>query len=153
MKRSDRLGVVLRLYQQKEDQLSVSVQAAQAERDTQRARLEQLVDYQRSYQASARANSDAGAQSMSIAQWRRLQDYIEQLTVIIRQQEQQVGLSEAEVERAEARWRSAHLERRSMESAIERIALEEQRAADRAEQKQIDEMVQQMRARRMQGKT
>lgn len=151
MKRSVRLEVVLRLYQQKEDQLSVSVQSAQAERDAQQAKLDQLVDYQRSYQESAQGGNDS--KSMSIAQWRRLQDYIDQLTLIIGQQRQQVGLSEAELERVEARWRSAHLERRSMESAIERIAMEEQRIADRREQKQIDEMVQQMRARRMQRKT
>lgn len=147
MRRSQRLQVVLQLYQRREDEMSGVVQAAQLQLQTQESQLHQLVTYQRSYQDATVADS-GGGQSMSIAQWRRLQDYIDQLSDIIAQQEQQVGLAKAEVERAEVKWQQAHLERRSMESAIDRISREEQVLADRQEQKALDEMIQQMRGRR-----
>lgn len=129
--------------------MSGEVQTAQVHLQTQESQLEQLVAYQRSYQDATGADRHGG-QSMSIAQWRRLQDYIDQLSGIIAQQEQQVGLAKADLERAEEKWRQAHLERRSMESAIERISREEQVQESRLEQKALDEMIQQMRGRRRQ---
>lgn len=143
MKRSERLDVVLRLYQRKEDEQARQVEVAREQLGEHQGQLDQLVSYRASYQATVSTQD-----SVSIAQWRRLQDYIDQLTGIIGQQERQVELSRVEVERAEARWRQAHLDRKSMETAIERIAGEEQMQEARLEQKNLDEMIQQMQARR-----
>lgn len=144
MKRSQRLQVVLRLYQRREDQAAELVTRARSELETQETQLQQLVDYQRDYQAGTAATGEA----VTMAQWKRLQDYIHQLDAIIRQQQQQVGLARVELERVQTAWQNAHLERRSMESAIERISKLEQLEAARLEQKLLDEMVQQQHHRK-----
>lgn len=143
MKRSERLQVVLRLYLRREDQAAEVVSRARGELDEHERQLQQLVDYQRDYHDGA----NTPGRGVSMAQWRRLQDYIEQLRGIIAQQERQVGLARVELERAQSVWQNAHLERRSMESAIERISKLEQLEQSRQEQKMLDELIQQQQQR------
>ncbi|MCH8551276.1 MAG: flagellar export protein FliJ [Natronospirillum sp.] len=146
MKRSKRLDVVLRLYQRREDQAAELVARARAELESHEAQLQQLQDYQADYERGAQTPDQGG---VTMAQWKRLQDYIEQLDGIIRQQTRQVGLAQVELERVQVLWQNAHLERRSMESAIERISRLEQVEAARKEQKLLDEMIQQQQRRKL----
>ncbi|MEX1058084.1 MAG: flagellar export protein FliJ [Natronospirillum sp.] len=148
MKRSKRLNVVLSLYQQREDSAAEQVQVVQNQLRDQEVQLAQLVAYQEDYQHSVKAK-DGHHVAVSMAQWRRLQNYIEQLDGIIKQQEQHVNLLTADLERAEAVWHNLHLDRRSMETAIEAIVRDEQLTASRQEQKQLDEMIQQQRQRKI----
>lgn len=144
MKRSVRLQVVLQLFQQKEDQALQGVQLATQDVEQQKLQLSSLVDYQNEYYRS----SGDTQQAVSIMQWRRLQDYIEQLKGIIAKQKYQVQLSEVALQRAQDAWREAHLKRKSMESMIEKIVVQEVLDADKKEQKYLDELVQQLQQSR-----
>lgn len=144
MKRSVRLQVVLQLFQQKEDVALQGVQQATQDVEQQQLQLKSLIDYQNEYYQSS---SDT-QQTISIQQWRRLQDYIEQLKGIIAKQEYQVQLSEVNLQRAQDAWRVAHLKRKSMESMIEKIVVQETFEADKKDQKYMDELVQQLQQSR-----
>ncbi len=145
MKRSERLTVVLNLYQRHEDEAAAVLQQRQQHLAEQEKQLDQLINYQQDYQNRL---GDSAQQGVSMAQWRRTQDYVEQLNGIIKQQEQQVRLADADVQSAERRWQQAHLDRKSMDSAVARIEAEEEREAERREQKVNDDLVQQMLQRR-----
>lgn len=148
MKRSKRLNVVLQLFAQQEEKASQAVQMARATLEQQKNQLRDLVAYQEEYYLSVTGQAE---QTVSIMQWRRLQEYIEQLKGIIAKQEYQVQLAEVDVSRAQDAWQQAYLKRKSLESMVEKVVLQENFEADKKEQKILDELVQQLQQSRYNG--
>lgn len=148
MKRSKRLNVVLQLFAQQEEKASQAVQMARATLEQQKNQLRDLVAYQEEYYLSVTGQAQ---QTVSIMQWRRLQEYIEQLKGIIAKQEYQVQLAEVDVSRAQDAWQQAYLKRKSLESMVEKVVLQENFEADKKEQKILDELVQQLQQSRYNG--
>ncbi|WLD57023.1 flagellar export protein FliJ [Salinispirillum sp. LH 10-3-1] len=145
MKRSKRLSVVLQLFVQQEEKASQNVQMARVTLEQQQNQLRDLVAYQEEYYQSVTGEAQ---QTVSIMQWRRLQDYIEQLKGIIAKQEYQVQLAEVDVQRAQDAWQQAYLKRKSLEGMVEKVVMQETLEADKKEQKNLDELVQQLQQSR-----
>lgn len=138
MLRSNRLQIVEKLAKQREDQAAQALAQVRAQIETEEKRLSELLDYREEYQTYL---STQGAQGISMQQWRRTQGFIDQLADLAQRQQltiQQWHQREAQVMQ---KWRELYQRRKNIGSYIEKISMEEAVAADKQEQKQIDELV------------
>ncbi|MHA7878421.1 MAG: flagellar export protein FliJ [Saccharospirillum sp.] len=141
MKRSERLQIIEKLARQREDQAARALAQLRAQLENEQAQLVELEGYRADYQAYLQRQ---GSEGLSILQWRRTQGFIEQLTQVMRQQEGVIERYRDQEAQLLQRWQGLYQRRRSLGQLVERVSLEEFIAADRAEQKAIDELVGQM---------
>lgn len=141
MKRSERLQIIEKLAQQREDQAARALAQLRTQLDSEKAQLEELDSYRTEYQAYLQRQ---GSEGLSILQWRRTQGFIDQLTLVMRQQEAVIGRFHEQEAQLLQHWQRLYQRRKSLAQLVERVSLEEFVAADRAEQKAIDELVNQI---------
>ncbi|MEJ2042949.1 MAG: flagellar export protein FliJ [Reinekea sp.] len=138
MSRANRLQIVEKLARQREDQAAQALAQVRTQLEQENKRLDELHQYQTEYQQYL---DTQGGQGISMAQWRRTQGFIDQLSsLIVRQQETINGWQQRE-EFILGKWRELYQKRKNIAQYIEKISLGEAIADDKKEQKVIDELV------------
>ncbi|MCH8530536.1 MAG: flagellar export protein FliJ [Saccharospirillum sp.] len=141
MKRSERLHIIEKLAQQREDQAAKALAQLRAQLENEQAQLDELDSYRTEYQSYLQRQ---GSEGLSIVQWRRTQGFIDQLSQVMRQQQQVISRFHEQEGQLLQHWQRLYQRRKSLGQLVERVSLDEFIAADRAEQKAIDELVSQM---------
>lgn len=141
MKRSERLQIIERLAQQREDQAAKALAQLRAQLENEQAQLAELDSYRAEYQSYLQRQ---GGEGLSIVQWRRTQGFIDQLTHVMQQQQSVISRIHEQESQLLQHWQRLYQRRKSLGQLVERVSLDEFIAADRAEQKAIDELVSQM---------
>lgn len=141
MKRSQRLQLVERLAQQREDQAAQALHQARHQLAGEQRQLAELEGYRGEYQQYLQVQ---GGQGLSILQWRRTQGFIDQLGQVIAQQEGVIRQWQRQEAQLLEHWRQLYQRRKTLGQLVERVSMEEIIEADRREQKALDEMVSQM---------
>ena len=103
-------------------------------------RLEELVEYRQEYQSYLDQQGSAG---ISMQQWRRTQGFIDQLADLAHRQQQTILSWRQREQQVLEKWRELYQRRKNIAQFIEKISIEEVIAADKKEQKQIDELISQ----------
>lgn len=141
MKRSERLHIIEKLAQQREDQAAKALAQLRAQLENEQAQLDELDSYRTEYQSYLQRQ---GGEGLSIVQWRRTQGFIDQLSQVMRQQQEVISRFHQQESQLLQHWQRLYQRRKSLGQLVERVSLDEFIAADRAEQKAIDELVSQM---------
>ncbi len=136
MLRSQRLAVVLRLEEQKEQEALERMGEARKQVEQQREQVENLHRYQQEYRDQIRNSQQGVVQVTRLQAW---QAFIAQLDQVIRQQQKQLEQAEKVFEARKKAWQEAWERRRGMEKYIESCRQQEQREQDLREQKLADE--------------
>ncbi|WP_250657655.1 flagellar export protein FliJ [Alkalimarinus coralli] len=142
MRRSKRLQVVLELAKRKEDEALKAMQTAQSSLNQQRAKLQELIQYQQEYQQALRDAFSTGATAENCATY---QHFLSQVGGAIEQQQKAVTLAEEQFSKARLHWQSLYEKQKGMDGLIDRFRDEEDREIDKKEQQMIDELSQRKR--------
>jgi flagellar FliJ protein len=97
--------------------------------------IAQLQTYRDDY---VRNSADAGG-TMDTVRFQNYRSFLERLGEALRAQAQALAAARAEYDRRHAVWREKRIEAESLGRAVDRFRQEEQRAADRGEQREADE--------------
>ncbi|WP_119394984.1 flagellar export protein FliJ [Salinibius halmophilus] len=144
MKRSERLRLVERVAQQHEDKAAKALKMAEQKISFEQQQLEQLVTYQQTYQNTQK---QAGSQGIGVQQYLVYQHFLDQIEVMIANQQRVVNQAQQQYQQLMRHWQQLYLRRRSMAQLAEKVSLSEFMEQQKAEQKAIDEIVNQMQAR------
>jgi flagellar FliJ protein len=136
MNRAQRLQPVRRVALSREQEAARELDRARRLLDEQQARLAELNAYRDEYAAGFLA---AGSRGMGVAALRGYQAFLGQLDAAIAQQSTLVEQADALFRQRRQAWSAHHSKTRALDKALERAHDEERRAADRREQKDLDE--------------
>lgn len=140
MSRSKRLDIVAKLAKQREDQAAQALAQVRGQLESEIARLEELVQYRQEYQTYLDQQAGDG---ISMQQWRRTQGFIDQLAELAQRQQQTILSWRQREQQVLEKWRELYQRRKNIGKFVEKISIEEAVAADKKEQKQIDELISQ----------
>jgi flagellar FliJ protein len=138
--RSNRLGIVEKLAKQREDQAAQALAQVRTQLEGEEKRLQELADYRQEYQGYL---DNQGAQGISMQQWRRTQSFIDQLSELALRQQQAILTWQQREQQILEKWRELYQRRKNIAQFIDNISTEEAIAADKKEQRQIDELINQ----------
>jgi flagellar FliJ protein len=138
MTRSSRLQIVEKLAKQREDQAAQALAEVRQQIETEEKRLTDLLDYRTEY---LQYLDTAGAEGISMQQWRRTQGFIDQLADLANRQQLTIQNWQHREQQVLEKWRELYQRRKNIGSYIEKISTEEAIAADKKEQKLIDELI------------
>ena len=142
MKRSERMGVMVKLIERQEQQAARALGFAQTHLEQERNKLAELKDYLRAYEGEMTTKGSAG---ISGAQWQNYQYFIGQLEQLIRQQHGVIQQAQRQVVDMQQKWHQVHQKRKTMDSFVESIRFDEWLVSEKKEQKEMDDLVLQMR--------
>jgi flagellar FliJ protein len=131
-KSGDRLDGILQIAESKENTAAAAYSKQKQDWDFNQAKLDELRAFRDEYQGWS------GAQSAS--QFQSTRQFLSQLSVAIDQQEQQVEQLLEQVQSTEADWSDRRRERMSVEKAIEKRAVKQDKQQARLEQNMLDEL-------------
>lgn len=137
MSRAARLQVVAKLAQQREDQAVQALAQVRAQLGNEQNRLQELQQYRQEYSAYLAQQGSAG---IGMQQWRRTQGFIDQLDQLIGRQQTAIQSWQHREQDVLAHWREFHMRRKNISSYIDKLSIEEILAADKKEQKMMDEL-------------
>jgi len=140
MSRSSRLQIVEKLAKQREDQAAQALAQVRAQLEIEQNRLQELIQYRQEYMNYL---EQQGAEGISMQQWRRTQGFIDQLADLAVRQQNAIASWSSREQQVLDKWRSLYQRRKNIGQFIDKISMEEVIAADKKEQKQIDELVSQ----------
>lgn len=140
MSRSKRLAIVERLAVQREEQASQALAQVRAQLETEEKRLQELAEYRQEYLSYL---DKQGAQGISMQQWHRTQSFVDQLATLSSRQQATIDAWRARESQILEKWRELYQRRKNIGRFIDKISTEEAIAADKQEQKLIDELVNQ----------
>jgi flagellar FliJ protein len=144
--RSERLTIVCDLALRREQQALNHLQQARQALDLQRSQLEDLRQYRAQYLESMKRGLSG---RVDIQQIQVYQSFIRQIETAIAQQEGVVARAEQLFERSSKVWQACHQKLTSYRELVERYRREEQRLAERKQEKQLeDEFTTRLRFRR-----
>jgi len=145
MKRSERLSVVERLIAKQEQQMAQALGIARQQLAGEEKKQSELEDYLVSYQDDLTAKSQKG---VSGAQWQNYQFFIGQLESVIVQQQRAVNRAQEQVMMVTKKWQQINIKKKSMSGLIDNIRMEELVEQEKKDQKEIDDLVNQMMAQK-----
>ena len=135
MTKSKRFEPIQEIVANSADTLSqVMADAARKVTDLER-QFEQLKNYRDEYVR----NSSGGSASMDAVKLQNYRSFLDRLGEALRQHEKNLAAARAEYERRRALWSEKRIEAESLSRAVERFRDEEQRVAERREQREGDE--------------
>lgn len=134
--RSDRLRVVLQMEERREVKAQQALQVLLAKHEQEHNQLQELEKYHQDYQGQIRQQHHLPQSSRQLLGW---QQFLNQMSLAIEQQQRQVQRVQARLDEARAVWRMAWEKRAAMARHIEACRLQERQEADRREQKSVDE--------------
>ena len=139
--RSKRLAIVERLIEQQEQQLAKAVGMARQQLQQEEKKHQDLQNYLGDYESELLTQGEGG---ISGSQWQNFQFFIGQLEQAISQQRGAVQRAEQQIEIVLVKWRQVYQKRKSLGSLIHKIKLDELVEQEKKEQKQVDDLVNQM---------
>lgn len=139
MKRSKRMETVRKLKYQEEQQQAKKFAQAQQALQQEQAQLDMLKKYQQDYFAGLSSGVENTA-IISASQLEKYQQFLSRLHKAIENQQQMVVIKKKSVEVARQEWAQANARLKALDNLIERLQQEEQRIADKQEQKLIDDL-------------
>lgn len=138
MTRSERLHRVADRVEREQDAAARRLAELREELDRQEAQLTSLRRYLESYREGM---SDVQQQGGAAARLGNYARFIERLQEAVREQEQRVAAARSAHEGQRLRWQEQRARARAIDSVAERHAERERMAVDRAEQRQVDDIV------------
>lgn len=148
MKRSKRLEPILTLAQRDERQAAEAVGKARQQLEEQDLRLGQLRDYKLEYQHRL---VESGRIGMTAPQIISFQNFLNQLELAIDQQRAIVDNLSGKLQQLQADWQQKYLRLKAMETLVNQHLNSEAALDAKAEQKLIDELVNNKAAVRLQA--
>lgn len=136
MKRSTRLGVVLKLAIETEDATGRSLQAAREALTQAEGQLDQIERYQQDYIDAVNVKV-RGLNTQTMINDRA---FLGQLVGVIDRQKQHLKQLTTNEQQCLEQWKASHLRRKNIENLIERLRLNEDSAAEKQLQKLMDEL-------------
>jgi flagellar FliJ protein len=135
MTKSKRFEPIQEIVANSADTLSQAMaDAARKVADLER-QLEQLKNYRDEYVR----NTSGGSSSMDAVKLQNYRSFLDRLGEALRQHDKNLLAARAEYERRRALWSEKRIEAESLSRAVERFREEEQRVAERREQREGDE--------------
>lgn len=138
-KRSKRLQVVLDLAERrkKDAERFLAEHLQRVEKDKQQlAQLEQyLIEYQRQYQAALQQGLDIGT-------LQNYQGFMQKIVATINQHKKAMQVNRDQLAQVRAYWVQLSGRHKALDTLVDQAVLDEQKAADKALQKQLDERAQ-----------
>ncbi len=144
MKRAQRLDTFRARLDETERDCAARLRAAETRVGDALSRLEDLVRYREEYLRDFARRSAAG---IGAAALRDYQAFVARLAEAIAQQHRQVGRCEVERDFERTRWREAAVQVKAVATVVERWRDEERAAAERAEQREMDERAREIASR------
>jgi len=137
MTRTKKLEPVVKHVKNKEQEALQAVAFSQQQLNSQQLRLEQLVLYKAEY-----ANQQGVQQSVTYTaiQLKEFSRFLDQLDITIQQQKQVVELAQREVNFKRDKWKLTRPKSDAMDKVMDNIQLDENKKAQKMEQKQMDEL-------------
>jgi flagellar FliJ protein len=145
MKRSDRLDVVQQAAARTERERAERVGAAERHLVEMQQKLTALERYRSEYEAGFASRAGGGVDVIGM---RDFQTFLAKLGEALAQQRELVKLAQGALEAERNHWREAAQRAHVVETLAERWQGEENRAANRRDQNEIDELSQQMASAR-----
>ncbi len=142
MKRSERLDVVQQVAARTEQERAQRVAEAERHLAEMQQKLAALEKYRAEYEIGFKARAGAGVDVIGM---RDYQTFMARLGEALTQQREQVTLARNALEAQRSQWREAAQRTHVVETLVERWQGEEQRAANRRDQLECDELSQQQR--------
>lgn len=133
MKKSERMQVLVELSKRKEDDVAKALAKEQAQLQHDQQKLQELKDYADQY------DQQRNLIGLSPYLTTNYQHFVDRVQQAIKQQENQVNRSQQQVNMAMRRWQNARAKTKGMDWLKDKSVSEEVAAADRQDQKQIDE--------------
>ena len=137
-KRSDRLAIVLSLMSREEEAERKAMGELQAKIRQCETKVVELIDYQRQYQNELRQSGKKGTSLHNIQNY---QVFISRLGSAVEQQQQQIQLMQAQLDQQTKKWQQIYQKKNNMLSFIEQCRQEEAYAADKRQQRELDDAV------------
>ncbi len=144
MKRSDRMALVEKLIASQEDKAARAMGMAKQNLLNEEKKLADLKSHKKDYEANLLRQGQSG---ISGQQWQSFQFFINQLSQVIQQQHQQVGVAHHQFENVKKQWQAVHAKRQSIGNLVESVRFQEHLEQEKKEQKMLDDLVQQMQLR------
>jgi len=140
MKKSSRLQPVVQVAENREQMAAQALGNAQLGLAASEQRLNELKRYREEY---VRRFHDAGAIGMGANKLEDFRKFLANLSQAIDQQVRVVAQAARGVEDKRRHWLSSRSKTQILDTVVSRYQAEEQRQADRKEQRELDELVQQ----------
>jgi flagellar FliJ protein len=138
MTRSERLHRVADRIEREQDAAARRLAELREELDRQEAQLASLRSYLESYREGM---SDVQHQGGAAARLGNYARFVERLHEAVREQEQRVAAARSAHEGQRLRWQEQRARAKAIDSVAERHAARERKAFERAEQRQVDDIV------------
>lgn len=143
MKKSERMQVLVDISQRKEEEVAKLLAKDQARLQQDQQKLQELKEYADQY------DQQRNLLGLSPYLTTNYQHFVERLQQAIQQQAMQVKRSQQQVNMSMKRWQDARAKTKGMDWLKDKSVQEEVAAADKQEQKQIDEFASRMFFERM----
>lgn len=138
-KKSQRFNTVVKYSESKEDQAALKLAKAQHNLQDQQQRLQSLQQFHDEY---AQRFNLMGQQGMQAVQVRDYHAFVAKLKDAVKQQERMVEIAQGMVEEKKMAWIKTRTESQKANIILQRYVSQEQRIADKQEQKNSDEHAQ-----------
>lgn len=147
MNRSQRMEPIRELAASRERDAGAAMSAARAMVEAAERQLELLRRYRDDY---VQQNAP-GAGSVDPVRLQNYRAFLDRLSEAVRQQEERLAQVQRELERTTEAWREKRVEAAALGRAVERFRDDEQREADRDEQREHDELAARTRRKPLGG--
>ncbi|MBI3776024.1 MAG: flagellar export protein FliJ [Gammaproteobacteria bacterium] len=136
MTKSDRVRPIVKVAQNREREAARVFADRQRMLQEREERLAEVRRYRVEYLENYQTRSRSG---MSAQQMRTYRNFLQKLDAAIAQQEQLVDEARSELDHEKARWLEKHQRSKALDNMRARYVTQEQREAQRVEQKESDE--------------
>lgn len=143
-KRAQRLLPVIDMVQTAEQEAAAKLRQYQAALQQAQQQLQNLEHYRDDYQQQWIDKGQAGVSGQWLMNYQR---FLSQLEVAIEQQQKSLAWHENNVRSSQTVWQQAYARLEGLRKLVQRYREEAQKAADKQEQKLLDEMAQRLMMR------
>jgi flagellar FliJ protein len=144
MKRSKRLGTVVDLAHRKVEEAALALAFVQRKLGEEEHKLGQLEQYLLEYRATIQSE---GRKGFSVQEFRRYNDFSENVAKAIAQQTQHVNTVMQQIEQVRRHWQVLDARHKGVLKLRDKALSEENVAQERLEQKELDELAGRWRLR------
>lgn len=144
MKRSKRLDTVIDLAKRKVDEAALALAFVQRKLGEEEGKLGQLEQYLTEYRATIQSE---GRKGFSVQEFRRYNDFSENVAKAITQQGAQVNTVKRQIEQVRRHWQMLDARHKGVLKLQDKALAEEYKAQERLEQKELDELAGRWRLR------
>lgn len=137
MKRSKRLGTVIDLAQRKVDEAALALAFVQRKLGEEELKLGQLEQYLSEYRATIQSE---GRKGFSVQEFRRYNNFSENVAKAIAQQIQQISAVKQQIEQVRRHWQKLDARHKGVVRLRDHALSDERAAQERQEQKELDEI-------------